>query len=249
MRVDERASAERSSLSAVAGARCDPWILPKLPRVLEEPGSGGCPPGMARVDSFCIDRFEASLVRVNRDGKPDPWSPYLNPGSERVRAVSVRGAVPQGYISGRRAALACEEAGKRLCTDSEWLRACRGPTKNTYPYGAARVPGACNDARKLHPAIEYFGGADAWIWSELSNPCLNQLPDSLDPTGENAACRTAEGVYDMMGNLHEWTADPEGTMRGGYYVDTRLNGEGCNYVTTAHASNHWDYSTGFRCCS
>jgi formylglycine-generating enzyme required for sulfatase activity len=60
---------------------------------------------------------------------------------------------------------------------------------------------------------------------------------------------TAEGAFDMMGNLHEWTADPAGTFRGGYYVDTERNGPGCLYVTTAHNSAHWDYSTGFRCCA
>lgn len=53
----------------------------------------------------------------------------------------------------------------------------------------------------------------------------------------------------MMGNLHEWTADPAGTFRGGFYVDTLLNGPGCLYKTTAHDIHHWDYSTGFRCCA
>jgi hypothetical protein len=52
-----------------------------------------------------------------------------------------------------------------------------------------------------------------------------------------------------MGNLHEWTADPAGTFRGGFFVDTRVNGNGCLYRTTAHDTSHWDYSTGFRCCA
>ena len=52
-----------------------------------------------------------------------------------------------------------------------------------------------------------------------------------------------------MGNLHEWTADPTGTFRGGFYVDTTLNGDGCTYRTTAHGVSHRDYSTGFRCCA
>jgi hypothetical protein len=52
-----------------------------------------------------------------------------------------------------------------------------------------------------------------------------------------------------MGNLHEWTSDPEGTFRGGFYVDTVINGPGCLYRTTAHDRAHWDYSTGFRCCA
>ena len=45
------------------------------------------------------------------------------------------------------------------------------------------------------------------------------------------------------------TADPAGTFRGGFYVDTTINGPGCLYATTAHNTLHWDYSTGFRCCA
>lgn len=213
----------------------------------EEPGSGGCPAGMQRVDTFCVDVFEASLDEV-LDGGSRPWSPFFNPGSRRMRARSLRGAVPQGYVSGTQAAAACAEAGKRLCTDSEWLRACRGPTNFTYPYGNTRQTGTCNDARAVHPAIELYGTSATWIYSHLDSPCLNQLDAGLARTGSYSGCVSAEGLFDLMGNLHEWTADPAGTFRGGYFVDTVLNGAGCLYVTTAHDVSHWDYSTGFRCC-
>jgi len=229
-----------------AAGTCDPEAMPLPNRGLAEaPGEGGCPAGMLPVDDFCIDRHEAALVLA--DGG-EPWSPYWNPGDAAVRAVSIAGAVPQGYISGVQAAAACAAAGKRLCSDAEWLRACRGPDELVYPYGAIRVPGACNDARDQHPAIEYFGTSDDWIWSMLGHPCINQLADSVDRTGSNPACESAEGALDMMGNLHEWTAAAAGTFRGGFYVDTVINGEGCLYATTAHDTGHWDYSTGFRCC-
>ena len=193
------------------------------------------------------DRMLAALRRQQPDHVP--FSPYVNPGTTPVHAVSIQGAVPQGYIDQVQADDACAAAGKRLCTDSEWLRACQGPNADTYPYGDVLQPGACNDARAVHPAVEYFGTTDPWIWSELGNACLNQLHDSLDPAGANPGCVTAEGAFDMMGNLHEWTADPAGTFRGGYYVDTVQNGPGCLYATTAHNVLHWDYSTGFRCCA
>jgi sulfatase modifying factor 1 len=234
-----------------AGAwSCDPDARPQ-PNVglVEEPGVGGCPAGMVRVASFCIDRFEASLAEVRADGSLVPWSPYFEPASVRVRALSLRGAVPQGYIRGTQAAAACAEAGKRLCTDVEWLRACQGSSETTYPYGDTREPGRCNDARARHPAVEYFGTSADWIWSMLDHPCLNQLPDGLARTGDHAGCESAEGVLDLMGNLHEWTADPAGTFRGGFYVDTVRNGPGCLYRTTAHDVGHRDYSTGFRCCA
>lgn len=229
---------------------CDPMamVLPNEYLPGEEPGEGGCPAGMLSVDTFCVDRFEGSLELMTL-GSSKTWSPYFNPGMTAVRAVSVRNAVPQGYISGIQAKAACENAGKRLCLDDEWLRACQGPSMFTYPYGDVREPGVCNDHRDVHPAIEYFGTSASWIWSHLDNACIDQLDESLDHTGENPGCVTAEGALDMMGNLHEWTADPAGTFRGGYYVDTKINGNGCLYATTAHPTSHWDYSTGFRCCA
>lgn len=212
----------------------------------EAPGQGGCPAGMNRVDAFCVDRYEASLVTVP-DGRP--WSPYFHPGAQPMRAVSVAGAVPQAYIDRVSAAAACAQAGKRLCTDAEWLRACRGPTMTTYPYGDTAQPGSCNDQRATHPAVEYFGTTEPWIFSELDQPCLDQLPDSVAATGANAGCVSAESLFDMVGNLHEWTADTAGTFRGGYYVEAQINGAGCLYSTTAHATTHWDFGTGFRCCA
>ena len=227
---------------------CDPSViaLPNTHHTHEEAGVGGCPAGMIAVTTFCIDRYEASLVRMD-DGSS--WSPFDNPGATEVVAVSVKGAVPQGYIDGIQAGEACTNAGKRLCTDNEWLRACQGPSGYTYPYGDTRMTGVCNDHRDLHPAYEYFGTTDPSVFSMIDNACINQLPETVDRAGDNPGCVTAEGAFDMMGNLHEWTADPDGTFRGGYYVDTVENGNGCLYVTTAHDTSHWDYSTGFRCCA
>ncbi|HOX42879.1 MAG TPA: SUMF1/EgtB/PvdO family nonheme iron enzyme [Myxococcota bacterium] len=232
-------------------APCTGEEVPQPNAGLEEPpGLGGCPAGMAPVPggSACIDRWEAFLEELSADG-PGPRSPYFNPGAARVVARSAPGAVPQGYVSRLQAGQACAEAGKRLCTRAEWELACRGSEGRTYPYGNTRQDGLCNDARAVHPAVEYFGTSAAWIWSELDHPCLNQLADGLAPAGAHPGCATPEGVLDLMGNLHEWVDDPAGTFKGGYYVDTRLNGEGCLYTTTAHPAGYWDYSTGFRCCA
>jgi hypothetical protein len=215
----------------------------------EAPFDPTCPAGMIGIDDFCIDRYEASLVVVDDDGDViGSHSPYIHP-TGNVRAVSISGAVPQGYIDGDTAADACMAAGKRLCTDDEWRRACGGPDATLYPWGDDAVPGACNDARDRHPAVEYFGSADPEVFSMLGHPCILQVPDGIETTGGHPACVTAEGVFDMVGNLHEWTADPAGTFRGGFFVDTQLNGPGCSYATVAHDTAHWDYSTGFRCCA
>ena len=224
---------------------CDPDEHPQPNQgLVESAGEPGCPAGMIVSGTVCVDRYEASLVLP--DGSS--WSPYHHPGPREVIAVSIADAVPQGYIDGVTAERACDAAGKRLCTNEEWLRACQGAAGDTYPYGDRRRDGVCNDARAQHPAVQLFPN-DPNPFDRIQHPCINQLADGLATTGARAACVTADGAFDMMGNLHEWTADPDGTFRGGFYVDTVRNGPGCLYRTTAHNRQHWDYSTGFRCCA
>jgi hypothetical protein len=214
-----------------------------------------CPAEMALVDDrVCVDRWEGSLVRRVR-GAEVQWSPFTAvDGSESaVRAVSRPNVIPQGYISGEQAMQACRASGKRLCTGDEWERACRGPMKTTFPYGEGRRAGACNDdIRAVHPVIEVASSlglpSTDWWRDGMNNPLINQLPSSLLRTAERVECTNAYGVFDMVGNLHEWIDDAEGTFRGGFYMDTSRNGDGCSYQTTAHNVRYHDYSTGFRCC-
>jgi sulfatase modifying factor 1 len=196
----------------------------------------------------CIDRWEAHSVEVLEDGAEHTWSPYFNPGSIPIRAKSAPGAVPQGYISQLQALQACKRASKRLCSDEEWVSACRGAKNTQFPYGSDERLDTCNDHRDRHPAAQYLE-SNLLVFTKLQHPCINQVTDSLMAAGAKTACRTADGVFDLVGNLHEWTADVAGNFRGGYYVDTRRNGRGCDYVTTAHDSRYWDFSTGYRCCA
>ena len=217
-----------------------------------------CPADMAAIGrSYCIDVYEASLVQEMPDGTEQPWPYYerLRPGVV-VRAVSEAGVFPQGYVSGVQAREACERSGKRLCTPGEWKSACMGPKKTMFPYGDKREVGRCNDNGRS--AMHFFNPQldddpdHRWMWGYAGNmvdPRLNQLEGTLTRTGERSGCTNDYGVYDMVGNLHEWVDDPDGTFQGGYYLDTHLNGDGCYYRTTAHPMSHLDYSTGFRCCA
>jgi len=217
-----------------------------------------CPAEMVGVEhAYCVDRYEASLVEVCADGQERAWPYYaVVPTNVVVRAVSAAGVFPQGYISGVQARAACERSGKRLCKPAEWKNACMGPKKTTFPYGNRRQVGRCNDngrssMRMLNPLLD-DKPEHRWMWGHAGNmidPRLNQVDGTLARTGERAGCTNEYGVYDMVGNLHEWVDDPDGTFQGGYYLDTHLNGDGCYYRTTAHPESHYDYSTGFRCCS
>ena len=214
-----------------------------------------CPVAMAGIPTetggFCIDRYEAEVVEVLSSGQPKAHSPYEPVTGLKVKAIVKKGGVPQGYISMLEAKDACDNAGKRLCSNDEWLRACQGKHPTKYPYGDDEIAGRCNarDGVRQHPVIELFGGPDAFYdANKMNDSRLNQLPETVTKSGEKKKCTNSYGVFDMVGNLHEWTADPGGSFKGGYYMDTHKNGDGCFYTTTAHGPSYHDYSTGFRCC-
>lgn len=224
---------------------------------LPDPGAAeanGCPDGMASIRGrYCIDRYEAGVVELVKGGKTRKHSPYEPVGKTLVKAVVERGVVPQGYISRNQAELACRRAGKRLCTDTEWVVACKGKRPTKFPYGEERVPGRCNDKGRSSFNKYYGEGGkeapkEAYTYENMNDPRLNKLKGTLAPTGKFRKCKNSFGLYDMVGNLHEWTADPAGTFRGGYYLDAVRNKHGCDYRTTAHSPSYHDYSTGFRCC-
>ena len=221
----------------------------------EPEGDAGCPAGMALIDGrYCIDRYEATVVEVLPNGEERPHSPFEPVDGLAVRAVSRPGVQPQGYISGAQAAEACGRSGKRLCRPDEWRLACKGPTRQTYGYGPRAERGRCNDHGRgpmgiLFGASVNLGVQATWSWDRMNDPALNQVPQTLAATGAHESCTNDYGVFDMVGNLHEWVADPRGTFQGGYYLDTTINGEGCDYKTRAHDFTYHDYSTGFRCCA
>jgi hypothetical protein len=217
-----------------------------------------CPAGMVMIGhKYCVDIYEASLVEIFTDGTEKDWSPFDPPQKGHVlRAVSRAGVSPQGYISGVQAKAACIQSGKRLCQPDEWKKACMGPKEAMWGYGAEHVDNKCNDHGIS--SMHFFNKGltdkpeDAWKWGANGNmmdPRLNQLEGGLAKTGEHPGCTNEYGVFDMVGNLHEWVDDPWGTFQGGYYLDTHLNADGCYYRTTAHDMKHADYSTGFRCCA
>jgi hypothetical protein len=217
-------------------------------------GESACPDGMADIGGrFCVDKYEDTLLEVLPNGEERPWSSFSTVSGHTVRAVSLAHAFPQGYVSGNEAAQACARSGKRLCSPKEWKVACEGPKKTTYGYGNERVTGRCNDNGKSAMNAVYgssgVGGKSYWSMDRMNNPALNQVDGTLSKTGDHDGCTNGFGVYDMVGNLHEWVADPNGTFQGGYYLDTHLNGDGCEYRTMAHEAWYHDYSTGFRCCA
>ena len=255
-------------------APIEPVVSPPLPPAAPSP----CPEGMARVDDACIDRYEAHLVTRGPGGERARHPHFLRPEEGVVyEARSEPGVFPQAYISRVESAAACAEAGKRLCTRREWQRACtyraEGSPRTAYPYGDRWQPGRCN-AEKPHLLTLRFGAdPNRWRYAQFNDPSLDQEPGFLARSGAYEGCVGDAGVYDLVGNLHEWVSDTadaafearlrsEGVARsfqyyrpgnavfmGGFYSTHAELGPGCTFTPDAHEPGYHDYSTGFRCCA
>ncbi len=167
------------------------------------------------------------------------------------KAVSAPGRVPQGYLSQHLAMRACEAAGKRLCTESEWVRACRGRQNRQFPYGAAFQRRQCNVYRFYHPAFILHGDSSIGHRDPRLNLVKAQGKDPvLRLTAATETCVSDWGdegaLYDMVGNLDEWVADESGVFVGGFYA--RASTKGCESKVSGHRPSYYDYSLGTRCC-
>ncbi len=148
-------------------------------------GHGDRPPlGPRRkvtLKAFYIDRTEVTLGAYRKcaeAGKCMINAEIDNPNFDNDD-------YPVTLVSWNDAASYCAFAGKRLPTEAEWERAARGAEGRTYPWGEQKPGGRANfDAstpdkkhRFVYPAASFPKGA------------------------------TPEGVYDLAGNVAEWTAD------------------------------------------
>lgn len=136
------------------------------------------------------------------------------------------GAIPLSNVTRAEAEALCADEGKRLCTELEWERACKGPDNHLYEYGDHYRPEICGTGAKPR-----------------------MLPSGLKP-----GCRSDFGVRDMHGGLWEWTASPWGrgekgdlaTVRGGNAPAGELVGRCANAM--GRPPDAKSPIVGFRCC-
>lgn len=132
-------------------------------------------------------------------------------------------ATPLSFVSLYSAVDSCVSAGKRLCTSDEWTVACTGPYGWRFPYGNAYEPRAC-----------------------VSHDTTAR------PSGTKPECRGYFEVFDMAGNLAEWTntrsdKNPQFfNVRGGFWESGPHTG--CFDVRYSYYPQNRHNPVGFRCC-
>jgi len=144
------------------------------------------------------------------------------------------GAIPTTNVSRQEAALLCQGKGKRLCSELEWERACKGPDNARYDYGATYDARACGAGVSADVAARH-------------------------PSGDKPACKSGFGVREMHGGAWEWTDSPWsrgalarvetpfGVVRGGDDAAGEIATR-CAYAKATSPGSR-SPATGFRCCA
>ena len=157
-------------------------------------------------------------------------------------ASSASGVDPQVNVNYAAAKAACEAASKRICTFREWKAACRGPKDRFVAF---------QDTYNSPLAV-----IDVCDVDRTTNNTPGSLPSK---TGSHAQCKT-EGIelYDMIGNLSEWTFDNDRSVPVSAGVafyqaasnsscDTKLSNTPGSLADVDPANESTDI--GFRCCA
>lgn len=130
---------------------------------------------------------------------------------------------PRDMVSQEQAASLCEQAGKHLCSIEEWQAACRGKDNTKYSYGDSYKQNKCNTNTK-----------------------------AVKRSGRKEQCRSWFGMYDMNGNLWEWTSSKSKDHPNMYLVAggawNTNNGSKCTESKFSFYPQNQYPSVGFRCC-
>lgn len=139
-----------------------------------------CQPEHKRVlNAFFIDKFEITNKRYKR---------FIDATKRTPPANWINGKYPKGradhpvvFVSWHDANDFCRREGKRLPAEAEWEKAARGTDKRIFPWGDRF------DAKKGN--MPQYGKNDTM------------------PVGSFEKGKSPYGVYDMAGNVWEWTDD------------------------------------------
>ena len=153
------------------------------------------------MKAFCVDKYE--------------WP-------------NVSGEAPTRLVTWLEATSLCSKKNKRLCTEYEFEKACRGPGGTLYTYGDGFSQKACANA------TDEYG------------------------IGQFTNCISGFGVYDMSGGVFEWTSSTPPTtvgpdvsglriVRGGLTKDSAEKSSRCTFRLRFETSVS-GHEIGFRCC-
>jgi formylglycine-generating enzyme required for sulfatase activity len=135
------------------------------------------------LPAFLIDKYEVTNLQYKK---------FIDAAQRPAPDHFVGRNVPEGkadhpvvYVTWNDAKAYCEWAGKRLPNDKEWEKAARGTDGRTFPWGEEF------DINKVNSPVR---------WANLN------LVGDTTPVGAFEGGKSPFGLYDVSGNVWEWTA-------------------------------------------
>ncbi len=209
------------------------------------------PAHKVHVDPFYMDQYEVTnedyAKFVEATGATKPW--YWRDG----KILSGEERFPLHDVNWHEAEAYCRAAGKRLPTEAEWERAARGGLdREKFSWGDGTLGMGGYDAEPAGEATAKKPAHAGYPWGPAK---VGSYPPN------------AYGLYDIIGNVWEWTGDwyarnyysvtparnPQGPATGQYRV---IRVGGCSDDDERNLMNHYRnysdpqaraFTIGFRC--
>ncbi len=160
------------------------------------------------VPEFWMDRYEVTVAEyatfLNQGGHDHCYNPWMQipercgiirEGQGKYRVVPGRENYPVVYVTPEAALEYAESLGKTLPTEAMWERAARGTSGRTFPWGNEPI-----DPSRANYDFHYGG----------TTP-VGRFPKGASP----------EGIYDLIGNVKEWTLSRFTPYPGGKPFENR----------------------------
>lgn len=125
------------------------------------------------------EKAGAGLVRIGRRWKKVPEANWRMP--DGLSSIDGREDSPVSQVSYNDALSYCQWAGKDLPTEAQWEKAARGPEGNEYPWGNEEP--------------------------DTTTANFDNLVGTVTPVDKYEKGKSYYGVYDMAGNVYQWTKD------------------------------------------
>lgn len=160
------------------------------------------------IHEFWMDRFEVTVAEftefLNKSNNDQYYSAWMRipercgiiqEGPGKYSVVKGRENYPVTYVSHDAAMAYAKSLGKTLPTEEMWERVARGLEGRKYPWGNEEI-----DPSRANYNF-YYGGTT--------------------PVGSFPKGATPEGIYDMAGNVKEWTSSTFQPYQGGRQFEHR----------------------------
>jgi len=238
-REEAKRQTEARRIAALAAENMAKVNAPKAEMVAVEAGpfrSGKGGTTLASTQAFMIDRTEVTTLAYGRC-VADGACPKIRPHPNCNLGQEGRDDHPVNCVSFVQATAYCAWVGKRVPTGNEWEKAARGTGGQAFPWG--------DQAPNCSHLVARIKGCEKQTGTEP----VGSRPDGASPNG----------AVDMMGNVWEWTGEPEGKhsfFRGGALNKgpvSHIRGGAWNtgpvpvYSLNPYGAKNWTPTTGFRC--